>query len=335
MRKILVMVLLAGLAWPVIADDAKILPAGVLRITLAPSYGFAPGVYDTSGSYAGYSSGGGRATVFNAGAAIEYGVTDWISAAVQWAPGVNFTSSVDTNWAPLPNTGSSANVNGPFALFTGAEFQFVGEKAPVKSETIRFALAAGVKIPFGGTDFANQYNSNYPSGGAVTVANADKQALGVGGRLFADWVFSKAFFLNLYSEFIYYPGTVAFKDTSFQDYAMYAASGNTYNPKVGYGYDFTLEMEPHYAFDLSSDNTLEASLPFTLTHSPDLTYDGAVQTDTFSSLLVVRPTLDLFLMKSPIPFPVEFKLAYSLPLIGWNTVASNALIFVMRVYLMF
>lgn len=172
-------------------------------------------------------------------------------------------------------------------------------------------------------------------GNSVTVANADKQAIGVGGRLFADCVFSKAFFLNLYSEIIYYPGTVAFKDTSFQDYANYAASGNIYNPNVGYGYDLTLEVEPHYAFDLSSDNTFEASLPFTFTHSPDLTYDGAVQTDTYASLLVVRPTLDLFLMKSPIPFPVEFKLAYSLPLVGWNTMASNAVIFVMRVYLKF
>ncbi len=330
MRKIVVIVLVVGIALPVLADDAKILPAGVIRITLAPTYGFVPGEYDTSGKYSGYDSGEGRSTVFNAGAAIEYGVTDWISAAVQWAPGWNFSSSVDTTIAP---SASPLNFNGLYDLFAGAEFQFVGEQAPVKSETIRFALAAGVKIPIGSPNFADQF-TNWTNGNAVTAASADKQTLGIGGRLYADYVFSKAFFLNLYSELIYYPGTVPYKDVSLEYYLDYSL-GSGINPNVGFGYDLTIEMEPHYDLQLSDDVTLEGSLPFTFTYSPDLTFDGTSQTDTYASLLVVRPTVDLFLMKSPIPFPVEFKVAYSLPIMGWNTGSSNALIFLVRMYLKF
>ena len=331
MRKVLVILLLVLLALPVFADDAKILPAGVIRITLAPNYGFVPGAYDTDGKYTGFSSGEGRVNAWNIGAAIEYGVTDWISAAVQWAPGWNVSAPMDADLSPST---SSANVNGLYSLFTGAEFQLVGEQAPVKSETVRFALAAGVKIPIGSVDFADQY-TNLVKGSDVTLFNVDKPTLGFGGRLYADYIFSKAFFLNLYSELIYYPGTVAFKDSSFENYATYLNYG--INPDVGYGYDLTVEVEPHYDFQLSEDATLEGSLPFTFTHSPNWTYSPSVPglPDTYTSLLVVRPTLDLFLMKSPVPFPIELKLAYSLPIAGWDTGASNALIFLVRMYLKF
>src|SRR5271157_2282070 len=332
MKKSIVLTLLVCLAVPAFADDAMVLPAGVFRFTLVPSYDFVPGAYGTNGSYTGYNAGQGKVTAFNGAAALEYGVNDWITAAVQWTPGWNMSSSVDTNWSTVPvgPRTSNANVNGLYDLFIGAKIQLVGEKAPIKSESIRFCPALGITVPFGGVNFADQW-TNYANGNNVTVANVDIQTLGVGARIYADYIFSRAFFLNLYSQFLYFPGTVAFKDASFQDYATYFLTSGP-NPSVGYGYELTVELEPHYIYSLSDGVQLQGSLPFTYTYSPDLTIGGSDAPSTSQSLIVMRPTLDLFLLKSAIPFPLEFKLAYSLPLVGWDAGATNALIFIIRVY---
>ncbi len=325
MKKTVILALLVCLALPVFSDDALVLPAGVFRLTLVPSYDFAPGAYNSSGSYSSFPAGGNAAgatiKAFDAGAALEYGVTDWISAAVQWTPGWNITSSVDA-------TGQSANVNGLYDAFVGAKVQIVGEKAPVASESVRFCLAAGVTVPFGAVNFQQQF-TNFMNGSSYTPANVDVQTLGLGGRLYFDYVFSPAFFLNLYSQIIYYPGTVALKDTSLLGYID---SLGGYNPNVGFGYDLTVEVEPHYIYNLSDGVQLQGSLPFTYTYTPELTYGGVSQDNTSQSLIVMRPTLDLFLLKSGIPFPLELKLAYSLPLVGWDTYSTNALIFIVRIY---
>ncbi len=329
MKKTVILALLVCIALPIFADDAMVLPAGVFRIYAVPSYGFVNGAYDTDGKYEKYGSDEGKITAFNTGFAVEYGVTDWISAAVQWVPGWNITSSVDTTIGT-----SDVNINGLADLFIGAKIQVVGEKAPVKSETIRFCPAVGVKVPLGGADFEEQVK-NAGKGDDVTAANIDKQTLGIGGRIYADYIFSEAFYLNLYSEFIYYPGKVEFKDTSFESYSMYALMPTHPNPDVEYGYDFTLEIEPHYLYSLSEGVQLEGSLPVTLTYAPDVSYDGETQDDTSESLITARPTVSLFLMKSPIPFPLKFKLGYSVPIVGWNTLAQNAIVFQVQAYLKF
>ena len=71
------------------ADDAKVLPEGVIRLTTAPTYAMINGTYDEDGKYEAYESKEGAIKAFNLGFALEYGVNDFISAAVQWAPGVN------------------------------------------------------------------------------------------------------------------------------------------------------------------------------------------------------------------------------------------------------
>src|SRR5271157_2970275 len=259
MKKTVILALLVCLALPVFADDALVLPAGVFRLTLVPSYDFVPGAYGSDGSYAAFPSGGNAmgttVKAFNGAAALEYGVNDWISAAVQWTPGWNITSSVDI---PGPST---VNVNGLYDAFVGAKIQIVGEKAPVASESIRFCTALGVTVPFGSVNFQQQF-TNFMNGSAYTLANVDIQTLGIGGRLYFDYVFSPAFFLNLYSQIIYYPGTVALKDTSLPGYV---ASLGGYNPNVGYGYHLTVEVEPHYIGNLSDGLQLQLSLPFTYT----------------------------------------------------------------------
>jgi hypothetical protein len=324
MRKTIILTLLACLAVPVFADQAIMLPAGMLRLTVVPSFAFAPGAYGTSGNYSAYGADQGYANVLNAGGAIEYGITDWINLGVQWAPGWNITSSVN-----LPIGSSGVNIDGFYDMIVGTKLQWIGEKAPIKSETIRFCLSPGFMVPLGGANFQTQF-ANVANGGGVTVINPDKQVWGVGGRLDADYVFGKAFYLNLYSQFLYLLGTVPLEDTSLPGYVSYL---HGQNPNVGYGYELTVETEPHYIYALSEGVHLEGSLPFTLTYSPNLSYNGVTQANTAQALLVVRPTLDLFFLKSVIPFPLEFKLAYSLPFIGNDTIATNAVILIVRAYL--
>ena len=75
---------------------------------------------------------------------------DWISAAVQWAPGWNVWSATKNGTPPY----NKLQVNGPYNVFTGAKIQIIGPKAPVANEKIRLAAAAGVKIPVKAPDAA-------------------------------------------------------------------------------------------------------------------------------------------------------------------------------------
>jgi hypothetical protein len=56
---------------PAFAAAAMVLPAGVFRISAVPSYGFAPGSYNTSGTYAKFGPSAGSAWVFVTGLALE------------------------------------------------------------------------------------------------------------------------------------------------------------------------------------------------------------------------------------------------------------------------
>ena len=118
MKRILVLILLVTVASFAFADDALVLPKGVLRTYVTGAYGFATSYYDQDGEkqdmaglYEGYK-------IINLGGALEFGVTDWVSAAVQWAPGWNLWSEFDKPTFPLDD---NARANGPFDIFAGAK----------------------------------------------------------------------------------------------------------------------------------------------------------------------------------------------------------------------
>jgi len=119
------------------ADDALVMPARVGRVYMTNSYAFANGEYDKDGNYDDYESGYGAFKLYNMGFAVEYGITDWITGAVQWAPGWNV-------WSDMDRTGMDANINGLYDIFVGAKIQIVGEKAPVQNSMFRFAVAPGI-----------------------------------------------------------------------------------------------------------------------------------------------------------------------------------------------
>jgi hypothetical protein len=164
MKKFLVVLILAALVLPAFADDASNLPAGVIRTRIVPTYATATQGFNADGekvdlTYGSYGTSD-KVQFFNLGAAVEYGINDWLTAALQWAPGYNLWSDLGmepTN--PAYSFVENAVVTGAYDLFAGAKFLILGDKGIVQNETMRFAAAAGVKIPMPGADFDEEYSS--------------------------------------------------------------------------------------------------------------------------------------------------------------------------------
>ena len=332
MKRIVVAVLLLALAAAVFADDALVLPKGVLRTYITGAYAFASQEWDDTGEKVELSlSGFDSLSAINAGGAIEFGVIDWISAAVQWAPGWNVWSATENGTPPY----DKLQVNGPYNIFTGAKVQIIGPKAPVANEKIRLAAAAGVKIPVKAPDatyWSEQFAAGLGGGGDDWVSSYnDKPLWGIGARGYFDYVLNKMFYFNLYSEFIYYPGTANRNEISVADwFAVFLGAPNS---EVSVGYDLTLEAEPHFQMMFGDSVQFGAALPVTFSMSPELKYDDVAQADTDSYLLSVSPNVSLFLMG--IRPPIEFKVGYTLPLVGKNANATNMLVIQLKVYLRF
>jgi hypothetical protein len=334
MKKIVTLLVLLAVACSfVMADDALTLPAKVIRVYATGALATVKQEYDGSGK--AQDKLPGNITAINVGAAVEYGVTDWISAAVQWAPGYNVYSKVDATGYDKANLADAAD------LFVGAKFQIVGPQAPVKNDMFRFAVAPGVKFPLGTVDWKKQYE-NYTGGDDFLLSAADKHTFGAGGRVYFDYVINEMFFLNLYSEFIYYPMAVDIIDTGLKGYGTVSSvqgGDPTYNPTVKYGYDLTLEFEPHFGTMIGDGLKLSAGVPFTYTMEPKTEVSG----DTYSlvgfattpaeSLLTIGPNASLFFQKAALPF--EVKVGYTLPLMGENSNATNTLVLQLKAYAKF
>jgi hypothetical protein len=345
MRKLLVLVLLIAMGVSLFAADGTVLPGGVFRLRAIPAYSWMPGSYDNNGKYTTTASDStGTITAPNLGFALEYGINDWITLGFQWAPGITFDSNV-------PESGSTTyNVNGLSDLFAGLLVQIVGPKAPVASDVVRFDLAPGVTIPFGGADFSKQAQNNL-SGSATTVENPDYQVLGVGGRLYLDYLFSKSFYIDLYSQFLYYPGTVSLQNYSYAGYKAstgyaqyteyYTPTEINYNPQVSYGYTLRIEIDPNYNVDIADGINLAVDCAFRYDGTPDSTWSTAVPAGftaltgvsptPHSSLFTANPALTFFFYKAVVPF--ELELDYGQPIWGVNANASYILDLQIEAYL--
>lgn len=299
------------------ADDASVLPAGVGRFYVANTYAFANGAYDVDGEFAEYADGAGAFKVYNLGFALEYGVTDWISAAVQWAPGVNLWSEVDTPFA-------DTNINGLSDIFVGAKILIVGEKAPVQNSQVRLAVAPGVKIPLPGVDMEDQL-ANIGAGDAATMSQADKHLFALGARFYFDYIINKLFFMNLYSEFTYYP--VEGDQSTTSPFATASTA------KINYGYQLILEAEPHFDYMLDNGIRISAGLPVTYVMTPNTKVDDTEVPDSATSVLKLAPSVSAFLTRTPLP--LEFKLGYSFPVMGVKVPATNAITFQAKAYFKF
>jgi hypothetical protein len=146
----------------VFAEDAKVMPARMGRFYLAPSFSFANKEWDSEGEKQDLTDGNGAIKMFNLGFAVEYGIIDWITGAIQWAPGWNVWSDVDQSFGPQVGD-KDVNLKGFGDIFVGAKIQIIGADAPVKNTSLRFALGPGVKIPLPGPDFEEEATKISPA----------------------------------------------------------------------------------------------------------------------------------------------------------------------------
>ena len=118
MRKLLFVLLAIAIAAPAFAGDALVLPGGVGRFYLAPVYGWDSGAFDDKSERIEIEDNDGSLeTLFNLGMALEYGITDQISAGLQWAPGYNFIGEINFDDNPAEVESNVSNFDG---AFTGA-----------------------------------------------------------------------------------------------------------------------------------------------------------------------------------------------------------------------
>jgi len=311
MKKLVAILLIAAFAIPAFADDAVTLPKGVLRTYLTTAYAFGDQAFNADGD----KVDGTELKALNLGTALEYGVTDWISAGIQWAPGANVWSVYGGN--------EDNTVNGLYDIKVGAKIQIIGEKAPVQVPNVRMTVTPGVKIPLPGTDWEKQVE-NMGNGDAYVVGDPAKHALALGGQLSFDYMISDAIFLNLFGEYMKYL-PVEDGDATL---ISYLTPGTV---DYDYGYAFKLEFEPHYEFALGAGK-LSLGLPVTYDMFPEtVTNDVGNGLDGYT--LSLSPSASYFFMAGPIP--LDIKLGYTLPVMGKNSSITNTAVMQVKCYLKF
>ncbi|PKL26524.1 MAG: hypothetical protein CVV47_00915 [Spirochaetae bacterium HGW-Spirochaetae-3] len=312
MKKLVAILMIAAFVIPAFADDAQTLPKGVLRTYLTTAYASGDQAFNADGD----KVDGTELKALNLGTAIEFGVTDWISAGIQWAPGANV-------WSEYAGD-ADMTVNGLYDIKVGAKVQIIGEKAPVQVPNVRMTVTPGVKIPLPGTDWAKQLE-NAGAGDSYIVADAAKHALALGGQLSFDYVINDAFFLNLFGEYMKY---LPRKDAA-SSLLAYQFYGETLD--YDYGYAFKLEFEPHYELALGAGK-LSLGLPVTYDMFPEtVTNDVGNGLDGYT--LSLSPSASYFFMAGPIP--LDLKLGYTLPVMGKNASILNTAVFQIKCYLKF
>jgi hypothetical protein len=343
MRRLTIVLLFLSAAAAVFADDATVLPARYGRFRVIPVYSFAPGVFDTDGDYAAYEENEGDQKVFSLGFALEYGVTDWITAAVQWVPGWVAWSDVDLAFPNFAGqTVDELNANGVTDLKLGAKLQIIGEQAPIKNSLFRVAAIPGFKIPLPGADAKEQFG-NWKKGGPVTVANPDKHVFGIGGAVSVDVLPADWFSVNVYSEAIFYPLKGKLRDYSSVPLLRVAAAaaGAQQDPdaavasvldnEVSFGYDLKLEFEPAVSFPIGREGLrFNAGLPFTFDTSPGTSIEDLLEDPESDYSFTLNPYASVFL--GILPLPLELQLGYSLPVAGKNTDATHSLILQVKAF---
>jgi len=335
------------LAPALFAEHANVMPARVGRFFLAPTFINIDQRFNTSGERTDEDVPPTR--MFNLGFALEYGITSWITGAVQWAPGVNLWSDVDRIPRPdlqPPGQSSSGTIGVAGDVLIGAKIQIIGREAPMQSDLFRVAFAPGLIIPVPGPDFNNELGNRTP-----TVARLDNHVFGVGLRSFFDWIPSQFFYLNFYNEIRFFPQRGRFRDLGFEQ-AMQAEMLRTFGiadiggNEVNFRYDLTFEIEPTFTYRLNDPLiAFEVGLPFTYFFTPGYTISGVPNLDQIPEplraavtpqdqgsvhSLSLGPNVSAFFMDWPVP--MEFRLSYTFPLWGQNAPLRHVVTLQVRTY---
>ncbi len=289
------------------ADEARLLPKGVLRVRTTGGYTMAMQSFDSDGKRIALAGDDSLQTI-NVGAALECGVLEGFNLAIGWVPGYNVYSKFASD--------DLMKIDGPFDLSFGATLQILGERAvfrKLRNGPVRFNFALGVAIPMPGADFEQQAANRF-AGVRYIVWDPDKHALGPWARVNLDFIVNKAFFINLYSEFISFP-------TDHQDWLLPVPPGGVGDGDVRYAEQLTVEVEPHFEMEIARGMQLKTGLPVTFVGWAPTEMLGIDVPNTAGYRLNLRPRVGLFFHSLRVPIEVE--VGYSYPLLGKNVGYAN------------
>ena len=324
MKKLVVVLLLLGFITPLFADDALMIPQNVIRFRVIPSATFSSQEFNDDGDRVDYEAAPDVKAfdslhIYSLSFALEYGVTDWVTAALQWTPGWQFASSLQE---PLDNPAiENQKFTGLNDLFIGAKAQIVGPNAPVPNEQHRFAFALGAIAPLSTYD-AEDEAENAAGGDEYRRRRVGNDVWGAGARLYYDFVVNPSFFVNLYNESIFYfPRELEQIDhpTTAREY--------------DYGYKLTFELEPQYQTMLSDGLRFGAGLPVTYITTPKTKVEGDEQDETDTYKLRIGPNVSFFFLDAP--WPIDLELAFQTDIVGKNTPVQNSVVLQIKNYLRF
>jgi hypothetical protein len=271
--------LILSASLPLHAEDAQAVPNQVLKTTIAPYFSIAPSEWGNTN----------RAPLLflNAGLAVEYGVTSWLSPFVSWIPGANVFSSLDA---------------GDFGLFgdldLGLRGQIIGSLAPISRENMRLSVALEMKAPL-------------PSG-SETAAEPAHHLWGAGIEINYDYIFNPYFFLSFHTEAIHYPPQ-PLENMNF-------GPGDR---RVNHPLDFLVQLEPHGSYPINDSVVLKGSLPLTYSMSLESTREGN-KLDDASQRFTLGPVFTASFTQFTIPF--DLSIQYRAAVYGTGGFASHDVI---------
>lgn len=302
-KKGIATLVLAGAVFPALADDALVLPEGVMRTRIIPALSSFDERFDKDGER--QDTNVGKVSLTTLSLALEYGVTDWLTAGLQWAPGVVVASDVENS--------ENITLNGVNDLFAGAKLQLLGKTGLSANDNIRFAVTPGIKIPLSSYDADKELNNAF-SGDEFSLSRTDRGAVGLGARLALDYQLTPNFYVNLYNQ------SILFLETN-QDYEIDLQNGVALSDvDVKYAPELIFEGEPYYSLSAGKGIELGFGLPLTYTTVGDTEINGQSLDDAFTSL-EFGPYASVFFTNWVLP--MEFELGYSTTLAGENTPAVN------------
>lgn len=340
MKKIVIVLLLAAVAAPMFAADAAVLPQGVGRLYLVPGYSFWSDQFDDDGEREDAALG--DSTTFNLAAALEYGITPWISAGLRYIPGYVIASDFSDN-EDVDATGSSS-------LDIGAKLQIIGPNAPVPNETMRLTFLPGLIVPLDPYDSEDAATST----GDFAVDGVSNDSFGFGMQTAFDYFVTPEFYINLFNEFRIYAAE-DFTEAGIEPYVAWATTNTTVggvleepDAQIYPGYDLTFEIEPTFQTMITDTIQFTGSLATQWEYSPgprfaedleDAQGGSAVQEGiedsvfTESHVVSLDPSVAFFLRGLPVP--MEFQFDASIPVWGRNEQARNTVLFQWEIYFAF
>lgn len=280
MKKILAILLLATFVAPVFADDANVLPAGVLRVYGVPTLSLVNGVWDEDGELTSNKGNGGDNQpddpIFALGGAAEYGITDQISLGLQWTPVYQFLTAADAADNPgLEAIGGDGDVltGGIDAVDVGAEIQVLGQQGYVLNEVMRFSVTPGIGVPMPTRDWAAEGEAAVDGDDYVGPSAENLTRFAAGALVNFDYFVTPEFYVNVFAEPRYRFGrTVDYSDFYNEvGRAVFNASApslatedDPYDKyETEYGSDLQLEtgIDFNYALPVSETLRLDFGLP--------------------------------------------------------------------------